>query len=230
MDFTSGNPQQNPNRAPRPGQPQGRRPVFDDFAPRPHAVRPTPQPKVNPQPVQTQHHQASPTPLKHHSPAPTLSSLDLEDTPEPPPHKPTEHREKEPKTRHETAHSGLVGFTVFVVLCVLALAPFLPGKIMQNFPGSSETTSTGEQTIGCAADLTGLKTSTTYDYKRGFPLVYGYQTTSTLQASCNGVTKSVTGGQTSQFNPLAGLADIAAAGLVAILVAKIWRKLFSPKY
>jgi hypothetical protein len=233
MDFTN-NPQ--PNR-PQPGQPAQpvRRPVFNDFGVRTHAqarpaLSPVPKAATATQPAQPVATRPQSPAHPHTQPVP-VSSVNLDDdiASTLPKAGSPERIEKDSKAPHPTAHSGVIGFVVFVVLCTLALAPFLPGKIMQDFPLSSGTDSSGEQSIGCATDLSPIQTSTAYNYKRGFPLVYGYETTSTIKATCNHVTKTATGGQTSQFNPLGGLIDVALAGVLALVVAKIWRKIFSPK-
>lgn len=223
-----------PAGTPRPTGPAPRRPVISDFAPRPHAPIPRP-----PQPGVLPTHPPVPAPVRPTLPLQPIqepqsaASLPPADTAaDPTPEEPAETPaipEDEPKQRHPTAHSGLVGFLVFIVLAALALSPLLSGKIVQDFPGSSQSFSTGDQTIGCAGALGQITSTSTYNTKRGFPLVYTYSTTSTLQASCGGRPKTATGGHTSQFNPLGGVIDIAAAGVIAIIVAATWRRLFGIK-
>jgi hypothetical protein len=133
------------------------------------------------------------------------------------------------KTPHPTAHSGLIGFAAFLVFGALFLAPLLPGKIWETAPGSSQSFSTGNQTIGCISELTNAKTSLSYDTKIGFPLTYDYATTSTMTADCNGKPGHAIGGHTGQFNPLGLLADTALAITIAVIAAKLWRRFKSPE-
>ena len=132
---------------------------------------------------------------------------------------------KHHKQAHPTAHAGLVGFIVFLLIGALCLAPVLPGKIWDGAPGSSDSFSTGDQNLDCLTTLGSITTSTTYDHKVGFPVVYTYATTSQQSATCQGKTLHATGGHTSQFNPLGLLADAALAVAIAIITAKVWRKL-----
>jgi hypothetical protein len=112
---------------------------------------------------------------------------------------------------------------MFMVFGVLFLAPFLPGKTWDGAPGSSQSFSTGDQNIGCIGTLGKTTTTLRYDSKAGFPLVYDYATTSTMHASCGGKTQTAVGGHTSQFSPLALLADFALALAIAITTARLWR-------
>lgn len=137
------------------------------------------------------------------------------------------HESHAPKEPHETAHSGLVGLIVFVVLTALLFSPLLPGKILDNFPGSSASFSTGDQTLACIDVLKNVTSSQKYDSKLGAPVVYKYATTTTQTGTCDGKTQTAIVGHTSQFNPLGALMDLALALVVAIIVAKIWRKLFA---
>lgn len=113
---------------------------------------------------------------------------------------------------------------MFLVCCGLFLAPVVPGKIWNDAPGSSQTFSTGDQNIDCLGTVGKLTTTTTYDTKAGFPLVYNYSTTSHLSAPCGGKVMTAAGGHTSQFNPLGLLADILLALAIGIITAKIWRR------
>lgn len=224
MDFTNGNPQHNQHNRPRPGQP-ARRPVFSDFAPRPQSKPPLAPPRPASSPLSI----APKKPVTTEPGRPETDTLTPVDLAEPTAATPAA-KEKETKAPHPTAHSGLVGLVLFVVLAALALSPLLPGKVFEEFPGNSQSISTGEQSIGCISDLANVRTTTATDYKWGFPVVYRYATTSTLHATCQGQDKTATGGRTSQFNPLGGLINIFAAVVIAFIVAKVWRKLLSPKH
>jgi len=189
---------------------------------RPHA---SPQPPVQQStplkplaaPVPRQTPPTNPRPQEQKSPAqPAKEKLDL-DLP------------KHHKQSHPTAHAGLVGFVIFLVFGMLCLAPLLPGKIWNGAPGSSDSFSTGDQNLDCLSALGAITTATTYDHKIGFPVVYSYATTSRQSASCQGKTLHATGGHTSQFNPLGLLMDTMLALVIAIVSAKIWRKLRAHK-
>jgi hypothetical protein len=122
-----------------------------------------------------------------------------------------------------------VGWTVFIVLTAALVSPFIPGKILDNFPGSSQSDSSGEQSIACINTPQYGKQTTAYNLKLGAPIVYKYTQTTTLHATCDGKPQSVTGGQSSQFNPVGLAADVTLALIVAVVIAKIWRKLFGIK-
>jgi hypothetical protein len=238
MDFSGNTPQgahteqSGTGNSPRHVDPVGRRPVISDFGPRPHAAaHPTKHPE---HPQVSAPSSPAPQPQRPASPAHAVSSIDeimptidLSDTEAPITKPPVEP--PEPEERPATAHSGIVGLVAFLVLAALALSPFLPGKIFQSFPGSSQTTGTGEQSIGCAGTLSPIQTTTTYNTKLGFPIVYNYATTSKIRATCDGTPQTATGGHASQFSPLGALANVFAAAIVAFVVARIWRTLFSPK-
>jgi hypothetical protein len=223
-------------------QPMRPRPLMSDFAPRPSApalspARP-PQPQsapvlsnpsytATPQLVTTTQsapQQARPVPASSHSvfsppPVPVEPAhQDIDNQSHP-----TNHQ-KQLKERNRTGHAGLVGFIVFVILTGLALAPVLPGKIMQDFPGSSQSFSTGDQALGCIHTLGPVNTSLAYNSKIGFPIIYNYTATTTQQATCDGQVQTVIGGHASQFNPLGGAIDILITVVIAIVVAKIWSK------
>lgn len=238
MDFTNRNPQNDtpgrvqPNGIGRPLSPNSRRPVISDFAPRPHAPQQPSASRPNKPPATQQpipNTQQASTPASSTKDTETLPTIDLEETTNAP-LEANRNVEKVPKEPSRTGHSGLVGFGLFVLLSSLVLSPFLPGKIAQGFPGSSQSSSSGEQAIGCASTIAALHTTTSYDYKQGFPVVYRYATTSTMQATCDGKGQSATGARTSQFNPLGAVIDVAAAAITALIVAKLWRKLFSAKH
>ena len=130
------------------------------------------------------------------------------------------------KHKNEDGHSGLVGFLSFVLLCALFFAPFLPGKVLDNFPGSSASFSTGDQALACITELGPMHSSLKYDTKMGFPITYNYSTTTTQTATCKGVSQSAVGGHTAQLNPLGGLIDAFTAFVIAFAIAKIWRRIF----
>lgn len=132
---------------------------------------------------------------------------------------------KPPKERSETGHAGLVGLLCFIVLTALFLLPLLPGKTLDNFPGSSQSFSSGGS-LACISTPTNQQTSDTTDTKAGFPLTYNYATSSHLTASCDSKTQSVVSGHTTQFNPLGLLIDVVSSLIIAVIVAKLWRKIF----
>ncbi len=131
------------------------------------------------------------------------------------------HQRKEP---HPTAHAGLIGFGVFVVLGILCFAPMLPGKIWHDAPGSSQAFSTGDQNLSCLGTLGPVTTTESFDTKLGFPVVYNYATTSHMRAECGGKAQTAVGGHTSQFNPIAVAIDFAIPLGLSIITAKLWRK------
>ena len=119
-------------------------------------------------------------------------------------------------------HAGLVGLFCFVLFAGILLSPFVPGKILENFPGSSQSLSSGEQAIACLDDLENVRTNTAYTIKLGSPVIYRYSTTTTQQATCGGKPGSATIGSTAQFNPLGLLADLLLALIVAVGIGKLW--------
>lgn len=138
-------------------------------------------------------------------------------------HEAKHHKAKEPGPKNTTGHSGAVGFVSFIVLCALFFLPLLPGKVLDNFPGSSASFSTGDQALSCIDALGPVHSTVKYDTKMGFPITYNYSTTTTQTATCKGVTQSATGGHTSQFNPLGGLINATTAFVLAFGIAKLWR-------
>jgi hypothetical protein len=139
------------------------------------------------------------------------------------------HNSKHHKELHAITHSGLVGFITFLVVGGLLLTPVLPGKIWDGAPGNSQSFSTGDQNIDCIGTFGKTTTVLNYDTKIGFPLIYDYATTTNLSATCDGKTQHATGGHTAQFNPLALLTDFAVTVTIAVVAAKIWRKIRSSK-
>lgn len=243
-----------PGLTPQPGQPVGRRPAVDGFTVRraaPMAATPPHRPTAPARPIQVTGHPATPAPRPHvpqpvathpvsndFAPRPATHQAPRTHTPAPQQREfvpevqedlDTPKGAKPPKERNETGHSGLVGFIVFIVLGALLVSPFIPGVIMQNFPLSSSNFSTGDQALACIDVPSNVSSTTSYDSKSGSPLNYRYSTTTTQSAVCNGSTQTAVAGYTSQFSPLALLADIAIALVVAIIVTKVWRKIFSMK-
>jgi len=235
--------------APRPAapQPQVSSPVFaaQQTAPAP-APQPTAQPatqpvQFRPQPVQPITPPQQPTYSQPQAPTPPASppigggpSSTLQPpTPQPvtteTPETSVPKEEKPPKGPHPTAHAGLIGWAVFLLLSALLLAPLLPGKTFANLPLSSQSFSTGDQTLACTKTPDSVSSSTVYDSKAGSPLTYRYATTTTQRATCDGKEQTAVTGHASLFSPLAALANIALAGVLAIIVAKIWKKVRSPK-
>lgn len=177
---------------------------FSDFAAStPMAAAPQPsQPPVSPEPTQPDSSALQPPavhPEKHHN------------------------KSKEPGPKNTTGHSGAVGFVSFLVLCALFFLPLLPGKVLDNFPGSSASFSTGDQALSCIENLGPIHSSVKYDTKMGFPITYNYSTTTVQTATCKGVSQTAVGGHTSQFNPLGGLINAALAFVIAFGIAKLWR-------
>jgi ABC-type antimicrobial peptide transport system permease subunit len=136
---------------------------------------------------------------------------------------------KSPKSHIETAHAGLIGLIVFIVLGGLLLSPFIPGKTFDSFPGSSQSASSGDQSLACLKTPENVSTSEAYNSRAGSPVTWTYATTTTLHATCDGKAQTAISGHTSQFNPLGLLIDAVLALVVAIIVAKIWRKVFGTK-
>ncbi|HUB93822.1 MAG TPA: hypothetical protein VMB52_04945 [Verrucomicrobiae bacterium] len=134
-----------------------------------------------------------------------------------------------PREKSSTGHAGLAGLGAFFVLSVLLLVPLLPGKIVQNFPLSSSSFSTGDESLGCLTTPSNQSSSTKYNTKTGFPITYTYSTTTTQTATCDGQTQSATTGRTSQFNPLGLIVDVVVALVVAILISRVWRLIFGEK-
>lgn len=247
---------QRPGLTPQSGQPVTRRPVLDGFAPR-RPITPTPAPTQRPaaaRPIPvTSRPAAAPAPLlRPQAPQPAVAHHPVKNdfTPHPTQAAPRAHtpspqqREfvpevtddidapkgtKQPKERNNTGHSGLVGFIVFILLGALLVSPFVPGKILANFPLSSSNFSTGDQALACTATLSNVSASTTYNSKAGTPLNYRNSTSTTETGVCNGQTQTAVTGHTSQFSPLALLIDVAVALVVAIVVAKLWRRIFGEK-
>jgi hypothetical protein len=214
-----------------PAQPSMFRPPTGpsmDFRPAtPTAHVPGPQ-STSPQPTPSHTPSHSPTPAVSTAQAssnsvqparpatqstPESTKVSVESSPKP---------HKEP---HPTAHAGLVGFITFVVVGSLLLAPIIPGKIWDTAPGSWQSFSTGDQAIDCVSGSpTNTSTTTRYNSKNGFPVVYQYTTTSTMTGSCGSQVQHAVGGHTSQFNPLGLLIDTLTTLAIAIIVAKLWRR------
>jgi hypothetical protein len=110
-----------------------------------------------------------------------------------------------------------------VLFSALFFLPLLPGKVLDNFPGSSASFSTGDQALSCIENLGVVHSAVKYDTKMGFPITYNYSTTTTQTATCKGVSQTAIGGHTAQFNPLGGLIDAVAAFALAFGIAKLWR-------
>lgn len=233
MEPIRHNPQgANPNRPGQPGAPRPR-PILSDFGgmstARPASLSPQPQkpiglrpahpglrpmtPGLAPKPHASAAAGYRPTPIAPHPAA--ASPTDNKAVVESRKNKPAEPREKRSK-------AWLVGLVVFVLLGGFAMSPLVPGKILENFPGSSQSFSTGDQDLACATDLTQVHTTQKYNTKLGFPLVYSYSTTTTQTAVCNGKSQSAIGGHTSQFNPLGAAINLAAALAIALAIGKVW--------
>jgi hypothetical protein len=144
-------------------------------------------------------------------------------------HTPVSKELKTGKPHNTTAHAGLVGFLAFVLLAGLLLSPLLPSKIFDNFPGSSVSQSSGEQTIACLTEPTNATSTTSYHGKFGSPLNYKYATTTVQHATCDGKQQSADIGHMSQFSPLALAIDAVLALGIAIGIAQTWRLIFGHK-
>jgi hypothetical protein len=143
------------------------------------------------------------------------------------PHTPISTELKAGKPHNASAHTGLVGFLCFIILGGLLLSPLLPSKIFDNFPGSSVSVSSGEQTLACLDDPLNATSVTSYHGKFGSPLNYKYATTTVQHATCDGKQQSADIGHMSQFSPLALAIDALLALGVAIGIAQIWRLIFA---
>ncbi len=142
-----------------------------------------------------------------------------------PHHKPP----KQPTSHIETAHAGLVGLIVFMVLTGLLVSPFIPGKTFESFPGSSQGSSSGDQSLACLNTPGNVTTTLVYNSRAGSPITYTYSTTTTQHATCDGTAQSAVSGRASQFNPLGLLIDVSIALIVSVIAAKIWRRIFGSK-
>jgi len=222
-------PDVNPHR---PAHPLHRRPVLDGFS----THRPTPpaQPQrpATPKPVSDMGGMrpvGTPVtrPLTPQGPRPAAPVEPRHIPPAPDELPPS--RTKSPKEHNQTGHAGLVGLIVFVILAALLLSPVIPGKLFQSFPGASESFSTGDSTLDCLGTQGAITSNTTYNTKAGSPITYTYSTTTSQSATCNGKEQTTVIGHTSQFNPLGLVIDLAVTLIVAVLVAKVWRKLFGEK-
>jgi len=133
---------------------------------------------------------------------------------------------KAPEHRSHTSRAGLVGFASFILLAGLLLSPFLPSKTFDSFPGSSQSSLSGDDSLACIHELQQTSTTTSYDHKLGSPITYSYATTTTQKATCDDKPLTAIAGHTGQFNPLGLLIDALLAIIVAIVVTKIWRRIF----
>jgi len=134
-----------------------------------------------------------------------------------------------PREKNRTGHAGLVGFVAFILLGALLLAPLLPGKVVDSFPLSSNTYSTGDSSLDCVGKQGRISSVTKYDHKAGTPITYTSATTTTQAATCDGQPQSAVVGHTSQLNPLGLVVDAIVALIAAIVIARIWRLIFGEK-
>ncbi len=233
--------------APNVAQPRHTRPHLPGYTTvtpqhRPTLQQPaaTPQPHPVPQPQRIQVASAAPAPAPVAVPRPIQSDFvgapRLTVAPATIPQQtPTRTDEqatssaRPPREKNRTGHAGWVGFIVFILLGALLLSPFLPGRIIQNFPFASNTFSTGDSALECINTPGQLRASTKYNTKAGTPITYTYTTSTTQTATCNGQEQSAVIGHTSQFNPLGLVVDVAAALVAAIVVSRIWRLIFGEK-
>lgn len=209
-----------PRPATQPVQPIQPRPAAPQAPTTPAQFTPPAQPfaSIPQQPVR---------PIQAAPIAPALSAPIASQQPLQPQHKSSHAAApKTHKHRSESGHAGLAGFIAFVLFAGLLLSPLLPGKTLDNFPGSSQSVSSGDQSLACLNALTNVTSALTYDIKLGSPITYKYATTTTQKALCDGKQQTAIGGHSSQFNPLGLLADSALALVASIAIAKVWRRIF----
>jgi len=145
---------------------------------------------------------------------------------EPQPARPFAASAKVQEHKSRPSRAGLVGFICFVVLGGLLLSPFLPGKTFDSFPGSSQSSSTGDDSLACIHELGAVSSSLSYNRKLGSPITYSYATTTTQKATCDGKQQTAIAGRAGQFNPLGLLIDSALALIVSVVISKVWRRVF----
>lgn len=221
-----------PGAPPRPIPQPERRAVFNDFAPRPHASPLPPQPSQAsvPQVLLEDRHSSSPSPQRPLTTEPVVTS----ESSELPPQQATE-LETPPKnataikSHHKTGHAGLVGFGTFIAVTALFLSPVLPGKSLQNMPGSWQSSANGDQNIACAGTPTDSQVTITQTRRLGFPVVWSSTTITALRADCAGTVQSATVGHDSETNPLGIAIDVFSSLVIALVVKAVWRALFGRK-
>lgn len=236
-----------PGRTPeRPVQPLRPRTFVSDFGPRPMArpltpatpaqspastapAQPIPHPAFTPpvldvraqSPAQSPKNPAAAapaTPPSTPSPHPTTNTTPTHaqsseaSAPNPP---------KEPREKNHNGHAGLIGFGVFVLLGALLLSPLIPGKILDNFPASSQSFVSGSN-LPCIDTPQHITTTRQFTTKLGSPIVYSYATTSQQHATCDGAPVTADAGTSGQFNPLGLAIDIVLALVVAIGIGSLW--------
>lgn len=205
--------------------------------PRPQPIRPQPEPQPSlasrhaSTPVQHQYqapsqgHTAAHQPARPAQPAPSsaLKPVELPSVPQGEHGNNINHENKAYKPDHRNTHAGLVGFICFVIFAGLLLSPLLPAIVLDNFPGSSQTASSGEESLACATELTAIETSKSYTLKLGSPIVYKYSLVTTQSGECNNKAQTADIARSSQFNPLGLLANLMLAAAVAVGIAKLWQ-------
>jgi hypothetical protein len=138
--------------------------------------------------------------------------------------------EKEPKTKQSSSRAGLIGVLIFALLTALFLLPVVQGKTLENFPGSSQSFSSGDESFACLEMPTATVSSTSYDRKAGFPITYSYASTTHQKADCDGTNQTIVASRSAQFNPLGLAADIALALFIASGVGKLWSTIYRAKH
>jgi hypothetical protein len=176
------------------------------------------QPNQQPQEQQSNGSQASPTPatpaVADRPIAPAVISGAPKDIPE------------APAPQAHTPHKAVgIGLGLCIALLLLFLSPLLPGKVLNNSPGSSSSFSSGSQSLSCTGNAGPVTSALKYTSKKGFPITYGYTATSSVEMSCNGSTQSASGGQSNEFSTMAIIIDVACAAVVAFAVTKVMRTL-----
>lgn len=182
-----------------------------------------PQPAPTPAPAPASAHVPSPAEPREQDKKSPFSKLKLSKGPK------EENEPKEPKESNENGHAGLVGLAVFIILGALLISPLLPGKIFQSFPLSSQSFSTGDQSLSCISTQGQITNNTTYNSKSGAPVTYSFSTSTTESATCNGSMQTAVTGHSSQFNPLGLAIDVLVAVVIAIIFAKVWGFIFRRK-
>jgi len=199
-------------------------------------------PKPTPVPTQPLFSTSSEQPTPYAQPQ-RPAQVDSVSQPSPRPTQPTHSHQTHAATHHphtpphDTAakvqhhqrvggRSGLVGFICFIALAGLLLSPLLPSKAFDNFPGNSQSSSSGDESLACIDTLGQVYTSVHSDHKLGSPITYSYTTTTTQKATCDSAMQTAITGRTGQFNPLGLLIDVSLAIAISVAVARIWRRFF----
>jgi hypothetical protein len=115
---------------------------------------------------------------------------------------------------------------VFVVLGGLMMTSALPGFVVQGLPGSSSTFVYGGQGAACASITGSPQTVVKYTVKLGFPLVYNFDSTSSVEIDCSGTPQSANGSHSTGFIPLAIVIDLVVAALLGLVAFAVLGRRF----